>query len=782
MMYKEHRQKRQSGRRAMEIRKQDVLDYHRQGRKGKIEVVPSKPCRTQYDLSLAYTPGVAEPCLDIHEKPELAFEYTAKGNLVAVVSNGTAVLGLGNIGPLAGKPVMEGKGVLFKRFADIDVFDLEVNSENPEEIIRLCQLLEPSFGGINLEDIKAPECFQIEQTLRKTMSIPVFHDDQHGTAIISGAALLNALEVVGKDIGKVRVVFNGAGASGIACAEHYIHLGVRPENILLCDTKGVVYAGRKENMNEYKARRAAQTERRTLAEAMQGADVFAGLSIGKCVTPEMLRSMADRPIVFALANPVPEISYDEAKAARPDVVIATGRSDFPNQVNNVLGFPSIFRGALDVRARAINEAMKLAATRALAALTKEDVPDAVLRAYGVSRLQFGPEYIIPKPFDPRVLIWVSSAVAEAAMQSGVAQVSVDLDEYREQLQRRLGRTYAVMQNIVIRAKAAPKRIVFSEGENEKIIRASVRLVDEKIAHPILLGRPAVIESKFQELGLGKVRAEMIDPAASTRFVPYVDEFFRLRHRLGITRAEAHEWMLNNNYFGAMMVHMGDADGFIAGVSQHYPETIRPALQVIRPQPGVARVSGLYVIATHKNVYFFADTTVTIEPTAEQLAETAILSAEVARWFNVEPRVAMISFSNFGSTRHPLADKVRRATELVKEKAPGMIVDGEMMADTALVPELVAEDYPFSRIRGDANVLIFPSLEAGNAAYKLMLCMGGAEALGPILMGMAKPVHVLARGCGVEEIVNMASIAVVHAQVGVLGIKQPASDTPKPRMA
>ena len=757
----------------MEIRKQDVLDYHRLGRKGKIEVVPSKPCSTQYDLSLAYTPGVAEPCLDIHEKPELAYEYTARGNLVAVISNGTAVLGLGNIGALAGKPVMEGKGVLFKRFADIDVFDLEVNSENPEEVIRLCQLLEPTFGGINLEDIKAPECFQIEQTLRKTMSIPVFHDDQHGTAIISGAALLNALEVVGKDIGKVRVVFNGAGASGIACAEHYVQLGVRRENILLCDTSGVVYEGRAENMNSYKARFAAKTDRRTLVEALKDADVFAGLSKGKCVTGEMLRSMADHPIVFALANPVPEISFEEARAARSDVIIATGRSDYPNQVNNVLGFPSIFRGALDVRARAINEEMKLAATRALAALTKEDVPDSVLRAYGINRLQFGPDYIIPKPFDPRVLIWVSSAVAEAAMKSGVARITVDLDEYREQLQRRLGRTYAVMQNIRYRAKAAPKRIVFSEGEHEKIIRASVRLVEENIAHPILLGRPAVIEAKFKELGLGKVKADIIDPTSSTRLSTYVDEFFRLRHRAGITRSEAHEWMLNANYFGAMMVHMADADGFIAGVNQHYPDTIRPALQIIRTRPGVDRVSGLYVMATHKDVYFFADTTVNIEPTAEHLAETAILSAEVARWFNVEPRVAMLSFSNFGSTRHPLADKVRRATELVKLKAEGLIVEGEMMADTAIVPELSAEDYPFSRVKGDANVLIFPSLEAGNIAYKLMMRMGGAEALGPILMGLSKPVHVLARGCGVEEIVNMTSIAVVHAQVGVLGIQQSA---------
>jgi malate dehydrogenase (oxaloacetate-decarboxylating)(NADP+) len=755
----------------MEPRKQDALNYNRSGRKGKIEVVPTKPCRTQWDLSLAYTPGVADPCLEIHDNPSMAFEYTARGNLVAVVSNGTAVLGLGNIGPLAGKPVMEGKAVLFKRFADIDVFDLEVNSQDPEDVIRVCQLLEPTFGGINLEDIKAPECFYIEQTLRKTMSIPVFHDDQHGTAIISGAAMLNAVEVVGKELNKIRVVVNGAGAAGIACAEHYVRLGVQRENIMLCDTTGVVYAGRVENMNSYKVRFANPTEKRTLADALKDADVFVGLSIGNCITPAMLRSMADYPVVFALANPVPEISYGEAKSARSDIIIATGRSDSPNQVNNVLGFPFIFRGALDVRARAINEEMKLAATRALAALAKEDVPDSVLRAYGVSRLQFGPEYIIPTPFDPRVLIWESVAVAEAAMQSGVAQIMLDPDEYRDQLQRRLGRTYAVMQSVRRRAQAAPKRIVFSEGEHEKIIRASARLVEENLAHPILLGRPAVIEHKFEELGLGDVKVEIIDPAHSPLLPSYVDEFFRLRQRHGITRTEARDWMLETNYFGAMMVRLGDADGFIAGVIQHYPDTIRPALQIIKTRGGVERVAGLYVIATKKDIYFFADTMVNIDPNSEHLAETAIMAAEVARWFDVEPRVAMLSFSNFGSTKHPLVEKVRKATALVKQKAAGLIVDGEMMADTAIVPELVKEDYPFSAIQGDANVLIFPSLESGNIAYKLMMRMGGAEALGPILMGMAKPVHVLARGAEVEDIVNMAAIAVVHAQVGTMGVQQ-----------
>jgi malate dehydrogenase (oxaloacetate-decarboxylating)(NADP+) len=767
---------------AMEIRKQDALDYHRTGRKGKIEVTPTKPCRTQRDLGLAYTPGVAEPCLEIEQKPDLAFEYTARGNLVAVVSNGTAVLGLGNIGALAGKPVMEGKGVLFKRFADIDVFDLEVNSEDPEVVIKVCQALEPTFGGINLEDIKAPECFYIEEKLRKTMSIPVFHDDQHGTAIITGAALLNALELVGKAISRVRVVFNGAGASGIACAEHYVRLGVKRENIILCDTKGVIYEGRKEGLNPYKARFAVKTDRRTLAEAMKGADVFVGLSIANCVTPDMVRTMADRPIVFAMANPVPEISYEDAKAARPDIIMATGRSDYPNQVNNVLGFPFIFRGALDVRARAINEEMKVAATHALAQLTKEDVPDSVLRAYGLSRLQFGPDYIIPKPFDPRVLIWEASAVAEAAMTSGVAELKIDLDSYRDDLLRRLGRTYQVMQNIRQRAQAGPRRIVFSEGEHEKILRASVRLKEEKIAQPILLGRPAVIENKLREMGLGKLSAEVIEPAHSPQLDGYAEEFFQLRQRYGITRREAREWMLNNNYFGAMMVHMGDADGFVAGVAQHYPDTLRPALQIIRTRPGVQRVSGLYVLATKKDVYFFADTTVNIEPSAEELAEIAILSAEVARRFNVEPRVAMLSFSNFGSTRHPLSDKVREATKIVKQRMPDLVVDGEMQADTAVVPELTEEDYPFSALKGGANVLVFPSLEAGNIAYKLMMRIGGAEALGPILMGTAKPVHVLERGAEVEQIVNMAAIAVVHAQTGNLGVQQPAPHIAEPPAA
>ena len=747
----------------MEIRRKDALDYHSQGRKGKIELTPTKPCRTQWDLSLAYTPGVAEPCKEIYKNQDLSYEYTARGNLVAVVSNGTAVLGLGNIGAHASKPVMEGKGVLFKRFADIDVFDLEVGSENPDDVIKFCQLLEPTCGGINLEDIKAPECFYIEETLRKTMGIPAFHDDQHGTAIISGAALLNALELVEKKIDQVRVVFNGAGAAGLASALHYVRLGVLQENITMCDIHGVIYQGREKGMNAYNSRFAVPTSKRSLAEVLEGADVFVGLSVGDCVTGEMLQAMAKRPIVFALANPTPEISYQAAKAARPDAIVATGRSDFPNQVNNVLGFPGIFRGALDVRARAINEEMKIAATHALASLAKEDVPDSVLRAYGLGRLQFGPEYINPKPFDPRVLIWVSSAVAEAAMRTGVAHVQIDLAAYRDELARRLGRTSGVMQNLRHRAQSAPKRIVFSEGEHDKVLRASHQIGEERIAYPILLGRPAVIENRFTELGFEDMRPQVIDPAHSPRFEAYVQEFYRLRRRGGVTLSAAREQMLNPNYFGAMMVHMGDADGFVAGVSQNYPETIRPALQIIRTRPNVRRVAAVFVIITKKDVYFFADTHVNIDPSAEELAEIAVLAAEVAREFDIEPRVAMLSFSNFGSHHHPDSEKMRRAVELALEKNPELMIDGEMMADTALVPELIEEEYPFSQLKGGATVLIFPDLGAANIAYKMMMRIGGAESLGPILMGLSKPVHVLQRGATVEEIVNMAAIAVVDAQ-------------------
>jgi malate dehydrogenase (oxaloacetate-decarboxylating)(NADP+) len=748
----------------MDIRKQDALDYHRSGRHGKIETIATKPCRTQWDLSLAYTPGVAEPCLEIARAPELCFDYTARGNLVAVVSNGTAVLGLGNIGALAGKPVMEGKAVLFKRFADIDVFDLEVDSQNPEDVIRFCQLLEPTVGGINLEDIKAPECFYIEDTLRKTMSIPVMHDDQHGTAIISGAALLNALEIVGKDIEKVRVVFNGAGASGIACAEHYIRLGVRRENLVMCDTKGVIYEGRTEGMNPHKQKLAARTDARTLAEAFRGADVFVGVSVAHCVTQDMVRSMADRPVVFAMANPVPEISYEDAKAARQDLIMATGRSDYPNQVNNVLGFPFIFRGALDVRARTINHEMEIAATKALAALTKEDVPDTVLRAYGLTSLHFGPEYIIPKPFDPRVLIWEPVAVAEAAMRSGVAQLQLDLGEYREQLSQRLGRTYGVMQGVRHRAKAAAKNIVFSEGEHPRILRAAYQLAEEHIANPILIGRPAVVKNKLAELGLHDFQAIIVDPLGSNRLEAYADEYYRLRQRRGVTRDEAREQMLNPNYFSAMMVRMGDADGFLAGITQHYAETIRPALQIIQTRKNVHRVSGVHLILTKQQAFFFADTIMNIDPSAEDLAEIALQAAEVAQEFDFTPKIAMLSFSNFGSTKHPFTEKVRRATELFKAARPEIMVDGEMMADTALTPELLEKEFPFSTLKGGANVLIFPDLDSANIAYKLMMRIGGAEVLGPILTGLCQPVHVLQRGATVDEIVNMAAIAAAHARI------------------
>jgi malate dehydrogenase (oxaloacetate-decarboxylating)(NADP+) len=748
----------------MAIRDQDALEYHASHPPGKLAIVPTKPCRTQRDLSLAYSPGVAAPCLAIHRDPSLVYKYTAKGNLVAVVTNGTAVLGLGNIGPAAGKPVMEGKGVLFKRFADIDVFDIELDTKDPKEVIRACQLLEPTFGGINLEDIKAPECFEIEEELRRTMKIPVFHDDQHGTAIISGAALLNAVELAGKRLSEVKVVINGAGASGIACALHYIRLGVRPENLTLCDSKGVIYEGRREGMNKYKERFARPTGARTLADALRGADVFCGLSVADCVTPEMLLSMADNPIVFAMANPDPEISWELAVRTRPDVIMATGRSDYPNQVNNVLGFPFIFRGALDVRATAINEAMKLAATEALAALAREDVPDSVRQAYGVERIEFGREYIIPKPFDHRVLLWVASAVARAAMESGVAQQPIDLDAYREQLERRLGKAYEVVRVMIHKAKREPKRVVYPEGEAPKILRACQILIDEQIAHPILLGRRATIEAKIGDLRLNLDGAEIIDPPEFPRLKEYATRLYELRQRKGVTLTEAAELILNRNVFGSMMVRMGDADAFISGLTQHYPDTLRPALQVIPMREGVRHVSGMYVLITQAGqLYFLADTTVNIEPTAEDLAEIAMLAAETARGFDIEPRVAMLSFSNFGSVRHPLAEKVRRAAEIVRERVPGLMIDGEMQADTAVVPRIIEERHPFSYLKGGANVLIFPNLEAGNIAYKLLQRIGGAEAIGPILMGLSKPVHVLQRDDEVDDIVKMTAIAVVDAQ-------------------
>ncbi len=748
----------------MTIQKSEALAYHWGARSGKIEVTPTKPCRTQRDLSLAYTPGVAQPCLEIEKEPSDAFKYTAKGNLVAVVSNGTAVLGLGHIGALAGKPVMEGKGVLFKRFADVDVFDLEVDSTNPDDVIKVVQLLEPTFGGINLEDIKAPECFYIEETLKRTMKIPVFHDDQHGTAIISGAALLNALELVGKSIDKVRVVFNGSGAAGIACAEHYVRLGVKRENIIMADTKGVVYEGRTEGMNPYKQRFAQRTSMRTLAEAAKGADVLVGLSVKGAFTPEMLKSMASRPIVFAMANPDPEITYDEALAARKDVIMATGRSDYPNQVNNVLGFPFIFRGALDVHATAINEEMKLAATKALAALAKEDVPDSVCHAYGVNRIRFGAQYIIPKPFDPRVLVWEAAAVARAAIETGVARTPVDLGEYRERLERLLGKAHEVMRTIIHKAQAHPRRVVFPEGESDKILRAAHILVEENIAQPILLGDEQVIAAKAKDLSVELDRISVVNPLSWSKRDAYINALYELRKRRGVTLSEAQELIHNRNLFGAVMVQCGDADALVGGVDQHFPDTIRPALQVIKPRAELHRVAGLYVLVTRRgDIYFLADCTVNIEPNAEDLAEIAICAAQTAKRFNVTPRVAMLSFSNFGSTRHPLSAKVQKAVGLVHKADPTLMIDGEMMADTAVVPEIIEETYPFSSLRGGANVLVFPDLTSANTCYKLLARIGGVETIGPILMGMSKPVHVLQRGAEVEEIVNMASIAVVDAQ-------------------
>lgn len=746
------------------IRKQDALDYHEQGRKGKIEVTTTKPCATQRDLSLAYTPGVAEPCREIHANPDDVYRYTAKGNLVAVISNGTAVLGLGNIGPLAGKPVMEGKGVLFKRFADIDVFDIELDTLDPEVVIQTVKALEPTFGGINLEDIKAPECFYIEETLKKTMTIPVFHDDQHGTAIISGAALLNALEITKKSIDKIKVVFSGAGAAGIACANLYLTLGVKLENVFLVDTKGVVYKGRKEGMNPYKDKFAQDTSKRTLAEAMQGADVFVGVSAAGLVTKDMVRSMAEMPIVFAMANPDPEITYEDAKSARKDVIMATGRSDYPNQVNNVLGFPFIFRGALDVRATCINEAMKIAAVRALASLAKEDVPDSVLSAYGGEPIRFGPEYIIPKPFDPRVLLWEAPAVAKAAMESGVARLPInDFEAYKDSLEARLGRSRQVMRVFIHRAQRAPGRIVFPEGEEDKILRATQIILDEKIATPVLLGSRTLIRQKAKGLNVDLNGVELINPSKSPHLEAYTHEYYEMRNRRGVTKADAERQMKVHNDYAAMMVHMGHADGLVSGVSRHFPDTIRPALQIIKMKEGARTVTGVQMMIFKNHTIFIADPIIHIDPTSEDLAEIAILAAEYARSFDVDPLVAMLSFSTFGSTPHPLADKVRKAVDIVRRKAPWIPIEGEMSADVAVVPELLNTLYPFNELQGAANVLVFPDLTSANTAFKLLARLGGATAIGPLLIGMRKPVYLLQNTSDVNDVVNMTAMAVMEAQ-------------------
>lgn len=747
------------------ITREEALAYHTGKRHGKTAVVATKPCATQRDLSLAYTPGVAEPCLEIHRDPALAYEYTNKGNLVAVISNGTAVLGLGNIGALAGKPVMEGKGVLFKRFADIDVFDIELASEDPAEVIRFCQLIEPTLGGINLEDIKAPECFEIEETLKKTLSIPVFHDDQHGTAIISGAALLNAVEVVGKRLDEVKVVFCGAGASGIACAKFYLTLGVKPENLTMVDTKGVIYKGRTAGMNPYKEFFARETDARTLADAVRGADVFTGVSAKGMLTGEMVKTMAANPIIFAMANPDPEITPEEVFAARSDAIMATGRSDYPNQVNNVLGFPFIFRGALDVAATTINEEMKLAAAHALAALAREDVPDSVIRAYGGKPLKFGREYLIPKPFDYRVLLWEAPAVAEAAIRSGVAMKPFSSKEdYVRELENRLSRTRQVMHLVIDRAKEAPKRVVFAEGTHAKIVRAAKILVDEKICVPVLLGNEDEINRLLDEHELARHKVEVIDPRTSPRRDAYVRRFHELRWRRGVGPEDADKAMNDPVYFGNMMVHEGDADGLISGLTMHYPETIRPALQVHHTYPGLTKAAGIYLLLFEDRMIFVADTTVNVDPTAEDLAEIAYLASTVARnYFDVEPRVAMLSYSNFGSNDDEHTRKVRRAVEIAKQRWPELVIEGEMQADTAVESSIAVETYPFSAIQGDANVLVCPDLDSANIAYKLLWRLGKVEAIGPILAGVHAPVHVLQRGVEVNDIVNMAAICVLKAQ-------------------
>jgi malate dehydrogenase (oxaloacetate-decarboxylating)(NADP+) len=744
--------------------REDALEYHRlKGKPGKVAIVPTKPMDTQRDLSLAYSPGVAEPVLEIEKNPEDAYEYTSKGNLVAVVSNGTAILGLGDRGALASKPVMEGKGVLFKKFADIDVFDIELNSHDPDEIIKVVAAISPTFGGINLEDIKAPECFYIEEELKKMLDIPVFHDDQHGTAIISSAGLANALEIVGKKHEEIRIVISGAGASAISCAELAIRWGVKRENIMLVDTKGVVYKGRKEGMNKYKDLLAVTDKgHRTLADAVKGADVFYGLSVANVLSPEMVKTMAGDPIIFAMANPDPEIKPELAKEARKDVIIATGRSDYANQVNNVLGFPFIFRGALDVRARQINEEMKFAASKALSALAKEDVPDSVIRAYGGGAIKFGREYIIPTPLDPRVLLWEAPAVAEMAMKTGMARKTIDIDEYREQLAFRQGKGEQIryfFQNKA-RSSGGKKRVAFAEGEEPKVIRAAYQIMEEGIATPVLIGKPEIIQAHIQSLAMD-YKPVIVDPSNFARHEEYVKAYHDLRARKGVTTTIAAMRVRDVNILGSLMVKMGDADAFVSGLTFEYPDVIRPALRIHHTAEGNARAAGVYIMIVEDRVYLFTDATVNIDPSAEDLAEIACLAADYAKKLEIEPRVAFLSFSNFGSTPHPLSEKVSRAVRLVKERRPDLQVDGEMQADTAVVPEIVDERYPFSAVK-DANVLVFPSLESANIAYKLLERLGNAKAIGPILLGVGAPVHVLQTGDDVNAIVQIASVAVMDA--------------------
>jgi malate dehydrogenase (oxaloacetate-decarboxylating)(NADP+) len=747
-------------------RKQDALNYHSKGRPGKIQVVPTKPTNSQRDLTMAYSPGVAEPCLQIANNVDDVYKYTAKGNLVGVISNGTAVLGLGNIGPEASKPVMEGKGLLFKIYADIDVFDLEINAKTVDEFVNIVRALEPTFGGINLEDISAPTCFEIERRLKAEMKIPVMHDDQHGTAIISGAALMNACEIQGKKLDRIKMVVNGAGAAAISCSKMYLSLGVKKENLVMFDINGLLSTTRTD-LDEMRQQFAtSRKDIQTLTDAMKGADVFIGLSAGNLVTPDMLKGMAKNPIVFAMANPDPEISYELAVAARKDIIMASGRSDYPNQVNNVLGFPYIFRGALDVRATAINEEMKIAAVNAIAEIAKKPVPESVNLAYNVKNLKFGREYIIPKPMDQRLIIEVSSAVAKAAIDSGVARkIITDWDEYTEELRLRVGPNDKLLRNITNKAKQNPKRVVFADADNYKILRAAQIVKDECIATPILLGEVEKIKQIIKENDLDLEDVQIIDPHFGAEHTEkYAEYLFKKRQRRGITLFEARKLLTDPNYYGACMVQFGEADALISGLSKNYVTTVKPSLQIIGTEEGVNRVAGMYLMITKKGPVFFGDTTVNVNPSVQDLVDITVLIERAVKKFNISPRIAILSYSNFGSNDGIIPEKTREAVRILHEKYPDMIVDGDMQANFALNADLLADNFPFSSLNGKpANTLIFPNLESGNIAYKMLQEIGGAEAVGPILLGLKKSVHVLQLGSSVREIVNMVTIAVVDAQ-------------------
>lgn len=752
---------------AINIRKQDALNYHTQGQPGKIEVIPTKALGSQLDLALAYSPGVAEPCKEIAENEEDVYKYTSKGNLVGVISNGTAVLGLGNIGPSASKPVMEGKGVLFKKFAGIDVFDIEIDEEDPDKFIEIVKSLEPTFGGINLEDIKAPESFKIENELKEKMNIPVMHDDQHGTAIISAAALINALELVNKKIEDINIVVNGAGAAAIACTKIYLSLGANRENIVMCDSKGVIRKDR-EKLDATKAEFATSKNLNTLQEAIKGSDFFLGLSVANILVEEDIKAMASNPIVFALANPDPEIAYEKAMSSRDDIIMATGRSDHPNQVNNVLGFPYIFRGALDVRATGINEEMKLAAVRAIAELTKEPVPETINRAYGDSKIQFGRDYLIPKPLDTRLITTISPAVAKAAMESGTSRAKIlDWDQYHIDLQKRIGIDEKLMSKVISRAKKNPKKVVFAEAHDLKVLKAAQLVQDEGIALPILLGRKDIIKNMIEEHNLDlDERCQVVDTyLENEKIEQFAEILFEKRKRKGLTLYEAIKLMRRRNYFGSMMVETGEADAFISGLTRDYPKTLLPALQVIGTNEKVNKVAGMYIMMAKNGVYFFADTTVNVDPTAEEMVDIIGMISRVVQYFDIEPRIAVLSYSNFGSNNGAIPSKTKEAVRLAKEKFPDLIIDGDIQANAALNTNIQQENYPFSSLaKNGANTLIFPNLASGNIAYKLLNEIGGAEAIGPILLGMKKPVHILQLGSSVRDIVNMAAMAVVDAQL------------------